>query len=117
MDKQAIAIALACKCPRCGQGNLFPPGFNLTLQPACPVCGLNLAKNDNGDGPTVFLIFLLGFSLVPMALIFENMFSPPMWVHAVLWGTLATALTLGLLRPLKAFVIALQYKHRPGDWE
>lgn len=117
MDKQAIAIALACKCPRCGQGNLYPPGFNLVLQAICPVCGLNLAKNDNGDGPTVFLIFFLGFLLVPLALLFENIFSPPLWVHAVLWTVVALGITLGLLRPLKAYIIALQYKQRPEDWE
>ncbi len=65
----------------------------------------------------MFLIFILGFLLVPLALLFENAFAPPLWVHAVLWGGAAIGITLGALRPLKAYVIALQYKHRPGDWE
>ena len=118
MDKDALRKAIACKCPRCGDGDLYPPGFfNLKLRPSCPVCGLNLSKNDSADGPAVFLIFLLGFLLVPLALMFENLAAPPLWVHAVLWGFVALAITVGLLRPLKAYIIGLQFRHRPGDWE
>lgn len=117
LDKQAITLALACKCPKCGIGDLYPSRFNLTLLSECSNCHLNLAKNDSADGPAVFLIFILGFLLVPLALFFENAFAPPLWVHAVLWGSVAIGLTVGSLRPLKAYIIALQYKHRPGDWE
>jgi uncharacterized protein (DUF983 family) len=117
IDKQAITLALACKCPKCGQGDLYPSGFNLSLKEQCDVCGLNLAKNDSADGPAVFLIFILGFLLVPLALLFETIFAPPLWVHAVLWGAVAIGLTVGSLRPIKAYIIALQFKHRPGDWE
>jgi uncharacterized protein (DUF983 family) len=117
LDRQAIKLALACKCPRCGQGGLYPSRFNLDLKSACDVCGLNLAKNDSADGPAVFLIFILGFLLVPLALLFENIVAPPLWVHGVIWGGVAIFITLGTLRPLKAYIIALQYKHRPGDWE
>ena len=117
MDKGTFRKAIACKCPRCGEGNLYPSGFDLAVQPACPKCGLNFAKNDSADGPAVFLIFLLGFLLVPLAIAFENLVAPPLWVHAVLWGAVALGLTVGLLRPLTAYVIALQFKHRPGDWE
>lgn len=85
--------------------------------PACSNCGLEFAKNDSADGPAVFLIFLLGFLLVPLALLFENLFAPPLWVHAALWGSLALGITVGLLRPIKAFVIALQFKHRPEGWQ
>lgn len=116
-DKQAFALAIACKCPKCGQGNLYPPGFNLAVVSFCPVCGLKLGDNDSADGPAVFLIFILGFLLVPLAILFENLFAPPLWLHAVLWGSVALGATIGLLRPLKAYVIALQFKHRAGDWE
>ncbi len=90
--------------------------FDLTLLPECKSCGLNLAKNDSADGPAVFLIFILGFLLVPAALLLENIAAPPLWVHAILWGAIALGLTVGSLKPLKAYIIALQYKHRPGDW-
>lgn len=112
-----LAIALAQKCPRCGQGDLYKPGLTLTVQDKCPDCGLALAKNDSADGPAVFLIFLLGALLVPAALLLEVVAAPPLWVHGVLWTIVALSLTLGLLRPLKAYVIALQYKHRASDWK
>ncbi len=110
--------SLTCTCPRCGKGSLYNNGlFDLTLRHVCTSCSLNLAKNDSADGPAVFLIFFLGFLLVPMALIFETVFAPPLWVHAVLWGALAIGITVGTLKPLKSLVIALQYRHRASDWE
>jgi uncharacterized protein (DUF983 family) len=113
-DKELIRTALACKCPRCGIGTLYRPGFlSLTIVEQCPHCGFPLGKNDSADGPAVLLIFALGTLLVPLAAAFEFIFSPPLWAHIVLWGPLALAMTLGALRPLKAYVIALQYKHRP----
>lgn len=116
IDRALLSRALACKCPRCGEGNLYRSGFNPVLLDTCSACGLNYTKNDSADGPAVFLIFILGFLLAPMAIVFENMFSPPLWVHAVLWGAVALVMTLGMLKPLKSYIIALQYKHRPGDW-
>lgn len=117
MNRKLFSLALSCKCPRCGEGALYPPGFNLTLKQSCDRCGLALADNDSADGPAVFLIFLLGFLLVPLALAVEEVFAPPLWFHAVFWGAISIILTLGMLRPLKAYVIALQYRHRPGDWK
>ncbi len=115
-DRQMVLQALACKCPKCGKGDLYKPGFlNLSLNDSCPVCGLDLARNDNGDGPAVFLIFILGFLLVPIALFLDHLFQPPLWVHAIIWTTAALGLTLGMLKPLKAFIIALQLRHRASD--
>ena len=78
---------------------------------------MDYTKNDSADGPAVFMIFVLGFTLVPLALLFENIIAPPLWVHALLWSVVALGLTVGMLKPLKSYIIALQYKHRPGDWE
>ena len=54
-----IAAGLACRCPRCGRGRLFD-GY-LTVAARCSACGLDLSKADSGDGPAVFIIFILGF--------------------------------------------------------
>ena len=116
-DSSLIRVAFSCKCPKCQKGDLYKPGITVELREKCDVCGLDLTKNDSADGPAVFMIFVLGFLLVPLALAFETFFSPPLWVHAVLWSVVALGLTLGALRPLKAFIIALQFKHRPGDWK
>ena len=101
--------ALACRCPRCGEGALFT-GL-LTVRPSCPACGLDLSAQDAGDGPAVFVIFFLGLIVVGLAAIVEIKFSPPLWVHIVLWTPLIIGGAIAMLRPLKAGLIALQYRH------
>ena len=49
------------------------------------------------------------------ALLMEVWFQPPYWVHAVIWGPAVVILSLGLLRPLKAALLVLQYKHKAGE--
>lgn len=116
MDTELFKLGMARKCPKCKSGNIFKPGFTMDLKDSCENCGLDLSKNDSADGPAVFLIFILGALLVPLALLVEFTLHPPLWFHAVFWGGVALGLTLGTLKPLKAYIIALQYKHRPNDW-
>ncbi len=114
---ELLRMGWLCLCPKCQKSKIFNSGITIELKSTCESCGLDFQKNDSADGPAVFLIFILGFSLVPLALLFEVWVSPPLWVHAVLWGFVALVVTLGALRPLKAYVMALQYAHRPGDWK
>lgn len=109
-----LAAALGAKCPRCGRGRLFS-GF-LAIARRCTVCDLDLARHDSGDGPAVFLIFILGFTAVPLALWLEFTHAPPVWVHALVLGGFVVGLTLALLRPSKALTVALQYRHRRRDF-
>jgi len=104
-----VHAALRCRCPRCGKAPLFT-GL-LTVRPACPVCGLDLSAQDAGDGPAVFVILFLGFIVVALAAIVEVKFSPPLWVHLVLWIPLIFIGAFAMLRPLKAGLIALQFRH------
>lgn len=115
-DTSLIALALAQKCPRCRKGDLYKPGLTLTIRDTCSDCGLDFKKGDSGDGPAVFLIFILGFLLVPLALVTETVFHPPIWVHGVCWTFLALGMTVGAMRPLKAYIMALQFKHRASEW-
>ncbi|MGE5269976.1 MAG: DUF983 domain-containing protein [Thiohalocapsa sp.] len=101
--------ALLCRCPRCGEGRLFA-GL-LTVRPACPVCGLDLSAQDAGDGPAVFVILFLGLIVVGLAAVVEIKFAPPIWVHLILWTPLILGGAILMLRPLKAGLIALQYRH------
>lgn len=110
-----LAAALGAKCPRCGRGRLFK-GF-LTVAERCSVCGLDLARHDSGDGPAVFLIFILGFTAVPLALWLEFTYAPPIWVHVLALGGFVVGLTVALLRPSKALTVALQYRHRSRDFD
>jgi uncharacterized protein (DUF983 family) len=105
-----LVAALFCRCPRCGEGKLYD-GV-LTVAPSCTRCGLDLRAQDAGDGPAVFVVLILGALTVGLAIIVEILFSPPLWVHAVLWTPLVIGGAILLLRPLKAGLIALQYRHR-----
>jgi uncharacterized protein (DUF983 family) len=101
--------AFACRCPRCGEGRLFA-GL-LTVRAACLACGLDFSAEDAGDGPQVFVIFFLGLIVVGLAALVELKFAPPIWVHVVVWTPLILGGAILLLRPLKAGLIALQYRH------
>ncbi|RME61659.1 MAG: DUF983 domain-containing protein [Alphaproteobacteria bacterium] len=101
------------RCPACGQGRLFA-GF-LTLAPGCEHCGLDYGHFDSGDGPAVFIMLIVGFIVAGLALVVETMFAPPYWVHLALWLPLTIALAVGLLRPFKGVLIALQHRHDAGE--
>ena len=81
------------------------------MRQSCPVCGLDLSAQDAGDGPAVFVILLLGFVVVGLAAIVEIRLQPPLWVHVVLWTPLILVGAIAMLRPLKAGLIALQFRH------
>ncbi|MBA5778386.1 DUF983 domain-containing protein [Stappia sp. F7233] len=97
------------RCPRCGQGRLFK-GF-ITPVERCSNCGLDLNFADSGDGPAVFIIMIVGFIIVGLALAMEFTLAPPIWVHMIIWLPLTVGLALGMLRPLKGLMIAQQYRH------
>jgi len=105
-----FAAGLLCRCPRCGIGKLYD-GF-LTVAARCPHCGLNLAMADSGDGPAVFVILIVGFVAVGFALVLENLFEPPYWLHLVLEMPMILGGSLLLLRPFKALLIALQWSNK-----
>jgi len=113
-----IKTALFCRCPKCDETSIFKRGlFNYNLVEKCDSCGLDLTRSDSADGPAVFLIFILGFLLVPIALIVEMKIGWPIWLHVLIWGSLGLGITLWALKPIKTLVIALQYRYRTSDWD
>lgn len=117
MDSELVKLGWACKCPKCKTGDLYKPGFTMDLREKCDHCGLDFSKNDSADGPAVFLIFILGFLLVPAALLVDALYHWPLWLHMIVWGILGLGMIIASLRPLKAYIIALQYRHRASDWK
>ena len=103
------------RCPRCGKGRLFD-GY-IKVGPSCPNCGLDYGFADAGDGPAVFVILLIGFLVVGLALWAEVSFSPPLWLHLIIWIPLSAGLCLLLLRALKGVLITLQYKNNAHEGE
>ncbi|HYM02828.1 MAG TPA: DUF983 domain-containing protein [Stellaceae bacterium] len=105
-----LSAALLCRCPRCGKGKLYD-GL-LSVASRCTICGLDLRAQDAGDGPAVFVVLVLGAVVVALAIAVEVAFEPPIWVHVVLWTPVVIGGAIAMLRPLKAGLIALQYRHR-----
>jgi uncharacterized protein (DUF983 family) len=87
------------------------------VAPTCGHCGLDLSAHDSGDGPAVFLIFILGAIAVPFAFWIQFSFDTSPWVPVAIAGLLVIGLGLLLLRPAKALMVALQYAHRRDEME
>ncbi len=104
------STGLSGRCPRCGEGHLFK-GF-LTVAPACDHCGLDLSFADAGDGPAVFVTLFAGFIVLGMALWVELSYEPPMWVHLLIFAPMTLIVCLGILRPLKGLLVAMQYTNK-----
>ena len=116
MSDQPVSLPqaiLSCRCPRCGRGKLFK-GL-LAVSDACPVCGLDLLRGDTGDAGAVPIIILLGAIVGGLAIWTEFRFSPPMWVHIVLWPAVATPAAIALMRLAKSLLIAMQFRHRSTE--
>ena len=100
---------LTGRCPRCGEGDLYD-GF-LDVADRCTTCGLDYSGQNSGDGSAFFIIMIVGFMVVGLAVALEAMFAPPVWLHMVLWLPLSLGLALAMMRPAKGILIALQYRH------
>ncbi|MGB3834256.1 MAG: DUF983 domain-containing protein [Mesorhizobium sp.] len=110
---EPVSAGLRGCCPRCGEGRLFK-GF-LSVAPRCGTCGLDYSFADAGDGPAVFVILIIGFIVVGLALWMEVTFSPPLWLHFLLWIPLTLVLGLTALRLIKGVLIALQYRNKAAE--
>ena len=108
-----IRAGLLCRCPHCGRGRLFS-GF-LNVVDTCAACGFDFRRLNTGDGPAVFVMQIAGGIVVFSALGVELAYSPPMWVHLVLWLPLVAVLALGLMRPAKGVMIALQMRNKASE--
>ncbi|MCE2509811.1 MAG: DUF983 domain-containing protein [Alphaproteobacteria bacterium] len=112
-DVSPIRASLAGRCPRCGKGKLFK-GY-LKVADRCSVCGLDLSGFENADGPSVFIILILGFVVVGLALVVEVAYMPPFWVHGLLWVPLVCGGVYFMLPPLKGGIIGIHYQYRPDQ--
>jgi uncharacterized protein (DUF983 family) len=108
-----IGAGVKGKCPRCGEGRLFD-GL-LKVAPRCGVCRLDYSFADAGDGPAVFVILIIGFIVVGLALWMEVTINPPLWLHFLLWIPLILVLCLTALRLIKGVLITLQYSNKAAE--
>jgi len=83
----------------------------LTIRPTCESCGLDLGFAQGSEGPAVFIILIVGFLVVAAAGVTEVLFHPHPMLHLAMWIPATIILSLILLRPFKAFMIALHYRN------
>ncbi len=105
--KTAILRGARGCCPNCGRGGIFA-GF-LQIASRCPACGEELHHHRADDAPAYLTILVVGHLMLPLVLGVEEVFTPALWIHLLLWGTLIPALCLALLRPIKGMIVGLQW--------
>ena len=109
----ALIAGLLGRCPKCGRGPLFE-GF-LKIRPECPRCGFDLSSADSGDGPAVFVILIAGALVGAVTLGVAIALNPPIWVQLLLALGVTLTACLGLLRPFKGVLVALQFHFKAGQ--
>jgi uncharacterized protein (DUF983 family) len=110
---KTVSAALGGLCPRCGAQTLF--NSIVAFAPHCASCQFNFEQFNVGDGPAAFLTMIVGTIITLCAVIVELSFSPPFWVHVMLWLPLTLALVLGLLRTAKAALLVIEYRNRARE--
>ena len=101
-----VSTGLRGRCVKCAEGSLFA-GF-LAFAKRCEACGENFEIEDAGDGPAVFVIFLAGIIICPLALIFHIKTNAHIAVTMLVWGPILLAFCLALLRPLRGLMLNIQ---------
>jgi uncharacterized protein (DUF983 family) len=108
--KQAIWRGFCGFCPQCGKGRLFRKF--LKVADSCNHCGEELHHHRADDAPPYFTMFIVGHIVVPLVLIAEKLWAPPLPAHFVLWTVVTLALTFALMPGVKGAIVGLQWALR-----
>ena len=98
------------RCPRCGEGKLFR-AF-LKVDDHCSVCGLDYTPHRADDLPAYLVIVIVGHIVVPLALMIETNYSPPVALQLAIYLPATLIASLLLLQPVKGAVVAVQWALR-----
>jgi uncharacterized protein (DUF983 family) len=108
--RSAMWRGFRCRCPRCGDGHMFR-AF-LKVSDRCGHCGEDLHHQRADDAPPYFTISIVGHIVVPLVIVVEKLWHPPLLFHFLLWLTVTLALTLVLLPLVKGAIVGLQWALR-----
>ena len=98
------------RCPRCGQGKLFR-AFLKTAD-HCSACGQDFTPHRADDLPAYLVIVIVGHIVVPLALMIETNYSPPVAFQLAIYLPLTFIASLVLLQPVKGAVVGVQWALR-----
>lgn len=104
---QAVLRGLTGRCPNCGRGRMF--NRFLKVADNCPACGEELFHQRADDFPAYLVIVLVGHIVVPLVLLVETEYAPPLWLQATVWPALTLMLALAFIQPVKGAVVAIQW--------
>ena len=107
---QALKRGFRGRCPRCGEGKLFR-AFLKTAD-NCSVCGLDFTPHRADDLPAYLVIVIVGHVMVPIFLLIETNYAPPVWLQLSIYLPLVLFASLALLQPVKGAVVGLQWALR-----
>ena len=108
-----FSAGISCKCPRCGEGDLFD-GY-LKMHEECSACGADFTVADSGDGPAFFVMWIAMIVIVPIGMLFHLWVNPPIWVHLLIFPPVITLFCLWLLRPAKSLLFASQWANKAEE--
>ena len=98
------------RCPRCGEGKLFR-AF-LKVDNNCSVCNLDFTPHRADDLPAYLVIVIVGHFLVPVILLVETNYAPPVWLQLSIYLPFTFIASLLLLQPVKGTVVGMQWALR-----
>ncbi len=107
---QALKRGFRGRCPRCGEGKLFR-AF-LKVDSACSVCGQDFTPHRADDLPAYLVIVIVGHIVVPLALMIETDYAPPVALQLAIYLPLTLVASLVLLQPVKGAVVGVQWALR-----
>lgn len=102
---RALGHGWAGRCPRCGEGAVFRRF--LKLSEVCEVCRYPLGEIRADDFPPYLTMVLVGHIVVPLILIAERVYAPPIWQHLIVGLPLAVLLTYLAMPRVKGAVVGL----------
>lgn len=100
---RAVGRGLSCRCPRCGIGNVFTRYLKPTA--SCTHCGTPFDEFRTDDIAPYFTILVVGHLIVPLLLMAEQTYGPPLWVHWLIWPALTVLGSLLVLPRIKGAVL------------
>src|ERR1700723_189660 len=107
---RALKPGFRGRCPRCGEGKLFR-AFLKTAD-SCSVCGQDFTPHRADDLPAYLVIVIVGHIVVPLALMIETNYSPPVALQLAIYLPLTFVASLALLQPVKGAVVGMQWALR-----
>jgi uncharacterized protein (DUF983 family) len=99
-----------CRCPSCGEGQLFRKF--LKVDSTCAACGEPLHHHRADDLPAYLVIVIVGHIVVPLALAIEKLLAPAIWLQLAIYLPMTLVMSLLLLQPVKGAVVGLQWALR-----